>query len=125
MGTVDPELERILSAPRNYKRPSLLLQLLKALVGLIAILIVHLPRLLFRLLMVSYAWVFNHHDNLTADPKEHLKRAKRLLKKKRDHSVLQDFEKRRPLFPFPFGPCPPRQGLFHACIVAKKCAGGL
>jgi hypothetical protein len=88
MDTMDQENERIIINPQNNKRPRLLFQLLKAVVGFIAIFIVHLPRLLFYLLMVSYAWVFNHYDNLTADPKEHLIRAKRLLKKKRDNSVL-------------------------------------
>ena len=30
--------------------------------------------------MVSYAYVFNRQENLTADPNEHLKRAKKLLR---------------------------------------------
>lgn len=30
--------------------------------------------------MVSYAYVFNRHDNLTASPKEHINRARKLLR---------------------------------------------
>jgi hypothetical protein len=53
---------------------------LRALVGLFLVFIYHVPRLLYRLLKVSYAWVFNNHENLTASPAEHLSRARRRLK---------------------------------------------
>ena len=59
---------------------------LKAFAGLILIFVFHVPRLLYLLLLVSYAYVFNRYDNLTADPGEHLKRARKLLKK--DNSRL-------------------------------------
>jgi hypothetical protein len=53
---------------------------LKALTGLMLVFIVHLPRFLYQLLLLSYAYVFNNQENLTADPKVHLKRARKLLK---------------------------------------------
>jgi len=53
---------------------------MQALIGLLLVFTVHIPHLIFRALLVSYAYVFNHHENLTADPKEHLKRARKLLK---------------------------------------------
>lgn len=53
---------------------------LKALIGLVLVFVVHIPRLLYQLLLLSYAYVFNNQENLTADPKVHLKRAKKLLK---------------------------------------------
>jgi len=59
-----------------------ILNLLKALVGAVLILLFHLPKLIFLLLQMSYAAVFNNSINMTADPQEHLKRARKLLKKK-------------------------------------------
>jgi hypothetical protein len=53
---------------------------LKALTGLMLVFIVHLPRFLYQLLLLSYAYVFNNQENLTADPNVHLKRARKLLK---------------------------------------------
>lgn len=50
---------------------------LKAILGCLLIPIYHIPRLVYRLLQVSCAYVFNRHDNLTADPKEHLERARK------------------------------------------------
>lgn len=55
-------------------------KIIKALIGLIVIFIVHIPRIIYRLLLLSYALVFNYQENLTADPKVHLKRARKLLK---------------------------------------------
>ncbi|MBL8027776.1 MAG: hypothetical protein JNL74_15240, partial [Fibrobacteres bacterium] len=60
----------------------------RLIVGLMLILFVHLPRLFCLLLLNSYYLVINYRENLTADPKEHLKRAKKLLKKKRMNSLL-------------------------------------
>ena len=51
----------------------------KAIIGLLLAVIYHVPRLAYQLLLLSYAYVFNYVENLTADPKEHLKRAKKLL----------------------------------------------
>lgn len=55
--------------------------LLKALVGLVLIFVVHLPRLLFHGLLISYAAVFHNRPTLTASPAEHLKRAHRILRR--------------------------------------------
>jgi len=52
----------------------------KAIIGFLLVFIYHIPRLVYQLLLLSYAYVFNHHENLTADPKEHLRRAKKLLR---------------------------------------------
>jgi hypothetical protein len=52
----------------------------KAALGCLLVPFYHLPRLAYQLLMVSFAYVFNRHDNLTADPKEHLRRASKLLR---------------------------------------------
>jgi hypothetical protein len=52
----------------------------QALVGCLLIPIYHLPRLAYQLLLVSYAYVFNRHDNLTASPKEHINRARKLVR---------------------------------------------
>jgi hypothetical protein len=61
---------------------------IKAIAGLLLVLIVHIPRLLLSLLQLSYAAVFNNRPNLTADPVEHLRRAKRLLRKRRNSLLL-------------------------------------
>ena len=52
----------------------------KGFIGLLLVFVFHLPRLIYQLLLLSYAYVFNRHENLTADPNEHLKRAKKLLR---------------------------------------------
>jgi hypothetical protein len=64
------------------------LNLLRALVGLALIFVYHIPRLLYRVLLVSYAYVFNNPHNLTANPAEHLKRAQRLLRDGRNSELL-------------------------------------
>lgn len=38
--------------------------------------------------MLSYAAIFNKQENLTADPNEHLKRAKKLLRKNKNSLLL-------------------------------------
>jgi len=53
---------------------------LRAAVGCLLIPLFHLPRLVFLGLQISYAYVFNRHDTLTADPNEHLRRARKLLR---------------------------------------------
>jgi hypothetical protein len=50
---------------------------LRAGLGCLLIPLYHIPRLAYQLLLVSYAYLFNRHDNLTADPKEHLQRARK------------------------------------------------
>lgn len=53
--------------------------IIKAVIGLLLIFVYHIPRIIYHFLSWSYAFVFNHEDNLTANPKIHLKRAKELL----------------------------------------------
>jgi len=62
--------------------------ILKLIIGFFLIFIVHIPKLLYHGLLISYAAVFNNMQNLTADPKEHLKRAKLLLKKNQNSHLL-------------------------------------
>ncbi len=61
---------------------------LKAIAGLILIFAYHIPRLIYILLLASYAYVFNNPHNLTANPEEHLKRALRLLRGGRNSELL-------------------------------------
>ena len=56
--------------------------------GLVLVLIVHLPRFAWLLLELSYAVVFNNRPNLTADTAEHLKRARKLLRKRKNSLLL-------------------------------------
>lgn len=51
----------------------------KAVVGLLLIFVVHVPRLIFRALLVSYAAVFTNRPTLTANTEEHIKRARKIL----------------------------------------------
>ena len=53
----------------------------KAVIGLVLVFVVHIPRLFYLLLLVSYAAVFANRPTLTADPDEHLKRAKKILRR--------------------------------------------
>jgi hypothetical protein len=64
------------------------MKIIKALLGLFLIFIFHLPKLIFISLQVSYDLVFNKQENLTADPKKHLKRASELLLKKKNSLLL-------------------------------------
>lgn len=59
----------------------------RALVGLLLI-PYHILRLGFLLLLVSYAAVFARGDTLTANPEEHLKRARRMLRRGRRAELL-------------------------------------
>lgn len=61
---------------------------LRIIVGLILVFLVHVPRLLFAALELSYAWVFHNRPLLTASPREHLKRAKKILRRKRLSELL-------------------------------------
>jgi hypothetical protein len=60
----------------------------KAVIGLVLVFVVHIPRLLYLLLLVSYAAVFANRPTLTADPAEHLKRAKRILRRSKLSELL-------------------------------------
>jgi len=60
----------------------------KALIGLVLVFIVHIPRLLYLLLLVSYTAVFANRPTLTADPAEHLKRAARILRRGKPSELL-------------------------------------
>lgn len=62
--------------------------ILKLILGLLLIPLFHFPKLLILLLELSYASVFNNTSNLTADPAQHLKRAKKLLRKKQNSIML-------------------------------------
>lgn len=55
--------------------------LFRAVGGLILLFVVHLPRVIYRGLLASYAAVFHKGATLTANPSEHIKRAKRILRK--------------------------------------------
>ena len=57
-------------------------------IGLALVPLVHLPRLLWLMLDLSYATVFHNRPNLTASPKEHLKRARRLLRRRHNSLLL-------------------------------------
>jgi len=64
------------------------LRIFQSLVGLILIFIYHIPRFIFLTMEISYAYVFNNPSNLTANPKEHLKRAKKMLNKNKNSLLL-------------------------------------
>ena len=61
---------------------------LRALAGLILGLAYHLPRVIYSLLLVSYYAAVDRQVNLTADPREHLRRARRLLKRGLNSELL-------------------------------------
>ncbi len=69
-----------------------MVNIFKALFGFLLVFIYHIPRLFFQLLLLSYAYVFNRYENLTADPKEHLKRAKKLLRRNNAHILYAALE---------------------------------
>lgn len=60
----------------------------RVLVGLVVFPILHIPRILWALLDLSYAVAFHNRPNLTADPKTHLKRARRLLRRRHNSLLL-------------------------------------
>jgi len=62
--------------------------LCKAILGLILIFVYHIPRLIYVALLLSHAVVFNNHPTLTANPAEHVKRARRILKRGRLSELL-------------------------------------
>lgn len=60
----------------------------KAVVGLLLIFVVHVPRLIFLALLVSYTAVFANRPTLTASPAEHIKRARKILRRGRLSELL-------------------------------------
>jgi hypothetical protein len=62
--------------------------ILKALMGLVLLFVVHIPRVLFLGLLISYGAVFENRPTLTANPAEHLKRARRILRRGRLSELL-------------------------------------
>lgn len=54
--------------------------IVRALVGLVLVFSYHIPKIICYALQRSYAQVFNDQENLTADPKVHLQRARKLLR---------------------------------------------
>jgi len=62
--------------------------LAKALVGLVLIFIVHIPRLVLLGLLVSYVAVFRNTPTLTASVREHIARARRILRRGRLSELL-------------------------------------
>ena len=64
------------------------MKIIKILIGLILVFVFHIPRLLYLLLQLSYSYVFKNEFNLTANPKEHLKRAKKLLRQRKNSLLL-------------------------------------
>jgi hypothetical protein len=60
----------------------------KAIAGLILVFLVHIPRLVYCLLQLSYAAVFHNCPTLAGNPGEHIKRAKKILKKGRLSELL-------------------------------------
>jgi hypothetical protein len=69
-----------------------MIDFLKAITGLILVFIYHIPSWIYQLLLISYALVFNRIENLTADPKEHLKRVKKLLRRDNAHILYAALE---------------------------------
>jgi hypothetical protein len=53
--------------------------IMRATIGCLLLPLYHFPRLGYEGVLVSFDYVFNRHENLTASPKEHLRRAKKLL----------------------------------------------
>ena len=60
----------------------------KAIIGLLLIVVVHIPRLIYHALLVSYAAVFANRSTLTANPAEHIKRARKILRRGRLSELL-------------------------------------
>ncbi len=53
----------------------------KAIIGFILMFIYHISRLICLLMQISCTYAFNNPRNLTAGPVEHVKRAKKLLRR--------------------------------------------
>jgi hypothetical protein len=73
----------------------------RTIAGLLLIFFVHIPRLAYLALLASYAYVFNRQENLTADPQEHLRRARKLLKSQNSqllYAALERMAQRELLF---------------------------
>lgn len=65
-----------------------MIKIFRALIGGVLIFLYHLPRLFYLLLLASYGEALQlKYRTLTANPAEHIKRAKKMLKKK-DNSLI-------------------------------------
>lgn len=62
--------------------------IIRAFIGFILVFAYHIPRLIYLSLLVSYAAVFNNRPTLTANPSEHIERARRILKRGRLSELL-------------------------------------
>lgn len=60
----------------------------RATIGLFLVFLYYLPRIVLRLLLKAYDGVFRIDHNLTANPKVHLERAKRLLERGQNSDLL-------------------------------------
>jgi hypothetical protein len=61
---------------------------LRAVAGFFLLFLYHIPRIVYLALQISYSHVFEYRPTLTADPKEHLKRARAILKRGRLSELL-------------------------------------
>ena len=61
---------------------------MKAAVGLILVFLVHIPKLIYLALQLSYAAVFHNRPTLAGGPGENLKRAMKILKRRRLSELL-------------------------------------
>lgn len=64
------------------------MNVVKAIIGLIFVFVVHIPRLIYLALLASYTAVFANQSTLTANPAEHLRRARRILQRRRLSELL-------------------------------------
>jgi hypothetical protein len=62
--------------------------LIKAFIGLFIALFYFIPKLMYLKLLIAYHIFFYNEENLTANPKEHIKRAKKLLKGGKNNLLL-------------------------------------
>ena len=70
------------------KKNSQIHPVVKAFVGFVLIFLYHIPRLIHAGLLVSYAYVFNNIENLTANPNEQIKRAQKLLRSRHNYVLV-------------------------------------
>ena len=63
-------------------------ELVRGAAGLVALFLVHVPKWIWAGLQLSYSSAFRNQPNLTADPREHLRRAKRLLRTRKNSHLL-------------------------------------
>ena len=64
------------------------MNLFKFIIGFFAVIFYFLPKAIYLKLLIAYYILFNNKENLTASPKEHLKRARKLLKGAKNNLLL-------------------------------------